>query len=355
MEKIINCLLYSGVDASSLKRVMPSIHKANRIMVTTLSVIASLLIGAMLLLSFRADGVRQNRIVYGFGTTMSVLVFLFSQVARRADWLVTPLVYCVYSIFYLYGIFIGAVTDPGGKTVTFMVMLVFMPTLFISKPTRVILTTVVHDALFIFLCAQNKQEPILSIDIIDAVFFGLLGVSSGIVIGNMKIRGYVSEQKLQEVSRIDQLTQMNNRNAFEFDLFSISGKCRRSLTCLYIDVNGLHELNNAKGHEYGDEMLKTVAGQVKNSFSEEFTYRIGGDEFVAFIPDAENEDVRQKVAVLSEQVERSGYHIATGYDSMPLRQLSVRELIKSAEVEMYKNKSRYYEGINRSARSETND
>ena len=35
-----------------------------------------------------------------------------------------------------------------------------------------------------------------------------------------------------------------------------------SLACIYIDVNGLHEMNNSRGHEAGDDMIKQVAAQL---------------------------------------------------------------------------------------------
>lgn len=354
MGKLKKYLIYAGVDRSSLKRILVNMRRANRAMTGTLSGIATLLIGVMFLLSGLVNSVSQNQIVYAIGAILSAVIFILSRFAKKTDdCIITTLVYAVWSIYYLYGIFIGAITDPTGKTVTFMVMLVFMPSLFVTRPIHIVVVTTFYDALFIFLCLLNKDGSVLSVDIIDAVFFGLLGITSGLVINHVKIRGYVSEQKLQEISRVDQLTQVNNRNAFEFDLFSIADKCRYSLACLYIDVNGLHVLNNTKGHEYGDEMLKFVAKQIKNAFSEEFVYRIGGDEFVVFVPDTQRADVGHKAEVLSNLLEKSGYHIATGYDFMHLRQLSVRELIKSAETEMYKNKLQFYENINVEVRNET--
>lgn len=227
-----------------------------------------------------------------------------------------------------------------------MVMLVFMPILYVNRPIRVILLTVFYDTLFILLCLANKTGPVLSVDIIDALFFGVLGVASGLVINHMKIRGYVSEQKLQEISRVDQLTRVNNRNAFEFDLFSLNKKCRHSLACVYIDVNGLHELNNTKGHEYGDEMLKFVAQQIKNTFSEEFTYRVGGDEFVVFVPDTPKAEIGYDVKLMANELKDYGYYIATGYSFMNLRQLSIDALIKTAEVEMFRNKKQFYKDRN---------
>lgn len=347
-------LLYAGVDRSNLERILVNMRRANRTMAGTLSGVAILLIGVMFFLSSVVNCVSQNRAVYAVGAILSAAIFILSRLVKNTDnRLITVLVYAVWSVYYIYGIFIGAITDPTGKTVTFIVMLVFMPSLFVTRPIHVIVATTFYDALFIVLCLFCKDGSVLSVDIIDAVFYGILGIASGLIINRVKIRGYVSEQKLHEVSRIDQLTKVNNRNAFEFDLFSIADKCHHSLACLYIDVNGLHVLNNTKGHAYGDEMLKYIAKQIKSLFAEEFVYRIGGDEFVVFVPDMQKADVGHKAEILSGLVEKNGYHIATGYDFTLLSYLSVRELIKSAETEMYKNKVKFYENTNAEVRNGT--
>ncbi|MFR3751206.1 MAG: diguanylate cyclase domain-containing protein [Enterocloster sp.] len=39
-----------------------------------------------------------------------------------------------------------------------------------------------------------------------------------------------------------------------------------TLGCIYIDVNGLHEINNHLGHQAGDRMLKTISGHLPGIF-----------------------------------------------------------------------------------------
>ena len=58
--------------------------------------------------------------------------------------------------------------------------------------------------------------------------------------------------------------------------------------CVYIDANGLHELNNERGHEAGDLMLRFVAESLMEQFPKGSLCRVGGDEFVVFPAPAEN-------------------------------------------------------------------
>lgn len=345
LERLKSTLLYAGADRSSIKRILPEIRKTNRTMLGTLSIIAALLIGTMLIFSFTSPGLRQNRMVYIIGSALSVAVFLLSFVAKNHDWLVNPLAYVACSIYYVYGIFLGTVTEPEGKTVTFIVMLVIMPILFIERPLKTGLTVIFYDIVFICLCLINKTGKVQTIDIIDGVLFGILGIASGTVVNQMKVRGYISEQKVREISRVDQLTGVNNRNAYELDLFSVPEGCKHNLACVYIDVNGLHELNNKKGHKAGDIMLTCVAEQIKKQFPSGTVYRIGGDEFLVFIPDTSRADVGYNAIELTKAIEEKGYHVAIGYETAGIRYLSIDDLVKTAEVKMFMDKTIFYKNM----------
>lgn len=343
LEKLRNAFLHAGADRTSLKRIAPKVRKTNRVMLRTLSAIAAILIGVMLVCSFFSEGLAQNRLIYLLGSSLSVVIFVMTYFLEKYDWLLNPLIYVACSIYYMYGILLGTITEPDGKTVTFVVMLVIMPIVFIEIPIRTALMTVFYDAIFICLCFHVKTGSLLRIDIIDGVLFGILGIATGTVINQMKVRGYVSEQKLQEISRVDLLTGVNNRNAYELDLFSISEKCRFNLACIYIDVNGLHEINNSEGHEFGDKMLKFIAEQIKEIFKGGFIYRVGGDEFVVFMSDKQIADLGYDVKRLTKRVEAKGYYIAIGYETMGARYLVIDDLVKAAEVRMSVNKEAYYE------------
>ena len=64
---------------------------------------------------------------------------------------------------------------------------------------------------------------------------------------------------MQRLGEGDTLTGLYNRNRYEIDLPNLAAKCQDSLGCVFVDVNGLHELNNSQGHEAGDQMLRSVS------------------------------------------------------------------------------------------------
>ncbi len=146
----------------------------------------------------------------------------------------------------------------------------------------------------------------------------------------------------KEQGEMDMLTGLYNRNRYESDLSVIRARYQGSMACVYIDVNGLHELNNTNGHGAGDTMLKTVALQIRNSFGTESAYRIGGDEFIIFVPDKPAETVDRLCRQLAETLEKENYYISVGVQ-WEKNVTSLSALIKAAEKKMYMAKKMYYE------------
>lgn len=179
-------------------------------------------------------------------------------------------------------------------------------------------------------CNMKKKKA-------DASLLESVKFSFGMFCHNLTAFNTVKEQ-----GEKDALTGMYNRNRYEADLYSIQTQGYKSLACIYIDVNGLHELNNAKGHSAGDAMLKTVAMQIKNRFGTGLTYRIGGDEFVIFMSDQSEKEADMMCRQLAKTLEEEGYHISAGVQ-WTSDISSIESLIKMAEKKMYAEKKKYYE------------
>lgn len=152
------------------------------------------------------------------------------------------------------------------------------------------------------------------------------------------MQSYTIARKMGE---IDVLTGLLNRNRFERDISFYQQLQGRSLACIYLDANGLHELNNEKGHAAGDEMLKNIAGEIKREFGEETTYRIGGDEFLIFVTGKTREEVLEMAAKVQQAAREKGYDVSVGVQWTE-KVASVSRLMKEAERQMYADKERYY-------------
>lgn len=68
------------------------------------------------------------------------------------------------------------------------------------------------------------------------------------------------------MSITDQGTGLMNRVAYEKCLRKSDQRVIAPAACIYIDANGLHEINNERGHEAGDQLLHAVAERLREQF-----------------------------------------------------------------------------------------
>ncbi len=139
----------------------------------------------------------------------------------------------------------------------------------------------------------------------------------------------------------DALTMLHNRQKYNLDLEQLQKGESPTLTCLYVDVNGLHELNNRLGHEKGDNMLCAVADTLRKYFPEERIYRIGGDEFVMLSTRLSKRSVERILTEVRGDLAQDNYEISTGVES-GVRELPVYKIVGAAELAMRADKEQYY-------------
>ena len=108
-----------------------------------------------------------------------------------------------------------------------------------------------------------------------------------------------NELLIEKMAMFDALTSVPNRRSFEINFQRmIDAALRENKTgfILFVDLDNFKHINDAFGHEKGDELLICVAGYL-DSFSSEHqqVYRYGGDEFIILIEDQDREAVRDLV------------------------------------------------------------
>ena len=150
-----------------------------------------------------------------------------------------------------------------------------------------------------------------------------------------------SRQELVDTMNRDALTKLFNRLKFNEDIDELKNSSSPLFTCLYIDVNGLHELNNHLGHQKGDDMLCCVADTLKKYFPDERVYRIGGDEFVAMSKKLSKHAVELAVAKVRRELLRDNYEISVGIETGACGE-NVEKIVAAAELAMRNDKANYY-------------
>ncbi len=161
----------------------------------------------------------------------------------------------------------------------------------------------------------------------------------------MAMMNVETHEVIKRMGAVDFLTNVKNRNSYESEAAGLAGLPGRNLWCMFIDVNGLRETNNTRGHKAGDLMLCSVADQVKRIFGTERTYRLGGDEFVAFDTDSSHHDFMHRKYAILEELAAMGYSASVGFagvDKRPDGTFDLEKVVEDAETIMYQDKAAYY-------------
>ena len=157
---------------------------------------------------------------------------------------------------------------------------------------------------------------------------------------------------LHRLSYHDLLTNALNRNAFMDTLSHFKAGKNASIGIIYIDINGMKEINDFYGHHQGDKILVTTVAKVFNIFNPGELFRIGGDEFVIITYDMQEADFQEKFNLLRNifcEKTTLPFSIATGscWSNSPS---DLNTLLQQADSAMYTDKKKFYYGKEKTSR-----
>jgi diguanylate cyclase (GGDEF)-like protein len=160
------------------------------------------------------------------------------------------------------------------------------------------------------------------------------------------------EQALREVN-VDRLTGLPNRSVFQDRLEIDIKKSQRSglpLALLFIDLDHFKEINDTRGHEAGDLLLKQVGRRLQAHVRDSDTVaRLGGDEFTVTLTDLNDTmsvaDIAQKICSdlarpFMVEDELAYISASIGITVFPRDAASASELLRNADQAMYRSKER---------------
>lgn len=172
---------------------------------------------------------------------------------------------------------------------------------------RLIETLGVTDSVYIPVHYESRIDGILSVplrggaiapDLVD--FCSAFGHLVQLALGNAYVH-----QALEEEATSDTLTGLPNRRAFDEILRNRPARMRFSV--MAIDLDELKHTNDTLGHSAGDRMLKEAAHALHGALRQsDVVARVGGDEFAAFLFNANQEDA-----------EVVGMRMLTNLDALP--------------------------------------
>lgn len=157
------------------------------------------------------------------------------------------------------------------------------------------------------------------------------------------------QKKLMQLANTDDLTKVYNRRYLIEELEKNINKSNRygnDFSLVFIDINKFKAINDAYGHQIGDEILILVGKCINDHIRNYDTVaRYGGDEFVILLPDIavnEAEYIANRIRIELEQATMKliaqPVTIAVGIISG--KGLNIDEILKVADEKMYQDKKK---------------
>ncbi|WP_188113764.1 putative bifunctional diguanylate cyclase/phosphodiesterase [Salinicola halophyticus] len=156
-----------------------------------------------------------------------------------------------------------------------------------------------------------------------------------------------SERELEQLARIDALTQLPNRATLQQTLNRRLSRLSTDdgLALLFIDLDGFKHINDSLGHQAGDILLKIMVKRLRATLrSKDLVARWGGDEFVAIIDMGSDTPLVDRIALrlleaLSHPMVIGGHQISVtasiGIVHAPRNGRDGETLLRHADLAMY--------------------
>lgn len=347
-EQIRSYLLSYNASGSELDRLDTSVNEQNHHTLRIVAPICAALLLFMTLFAFFARDLGSSWSVYLVFMLMMLLTTLYEwEFIRHFPSLQNAVMYLFLISINLFGIRLGTIDSPDELAVIYIVTILAQSVLIVDRPVRIMGFQMVSIIIFSVFAVLFDHSGILTTDLINTWCIGIFSLGTGNYMISSTVKRILTEYQLENLGIIDKLTGLRNRNCYEQELGKYSHKAKFSLGCVFMDVNGLHALNDKEGHEAGDRMLQFMAYGFQKAFGEKSSYRIGGDEFVAVTVDIGVDEINDKIHMLRSAFTQRDYHAAIGYSFIGVsrrhtKSVDILNLIKSAEEKMYLEKEEYY-------------
>lgn len=206
---------------------------------------------------------------------------------------------------------------------------------------------------YAILQSQNVQSlmavPLIDKDIITGFIgvdnprqnyddFTLLSSVTHFILNDLEKRNVT--EKLKNLSFLDTLTGLYNRNRYNHMVTELLQEPPSSLGVIYLDLNGLKKVNDQEGHSAGDHLLRHTS-QILLSLFRDDVYRIGGDEFVILLPHIPKPVFDTRIEKLRQRFDEAGILISLGSCWRDC-DVNITQQVKIADNRMYQEKEEYY-------------
>lgn len=213
---------------------------------------------------------------------------------------------------------------------------------FISAAALAFLVTVILDG------GASWSVGALGTQLFASIFMAVVANAWVVSIRRDRLTRMRSEQRATSLARVDQLTGLANRRAFDEELAALSAGMTiegGALSVVVVDLCRFKEINDRFGHLAGDACLRQIGETIRGAVrADELVFRWGGDEFTVLLPGAGAEVAHQLSARLRAAIAEScrdphgaPIEIVCGTAAIT-GDMDPAELVRAADIELLAGK-----------------
>ncbi len=156
-----------------------------------------------------------------------------------------------------------------------------------------------------------------------------------------------TEEQLRYLGTHDALTSIYNRGFYETEMARLQNSRDYPISIIVADLDGMKMMNDTRGHDAGDQMLKHAAVVLQTAFrASDVVARIGGDEFAALLPKTDTGMAAQILERIREtqnafNATNSDYVLNLSLGMATTHSGALIEAFKIADARMYQDKLRH--------------
>ena len=245
-QKLKAILLYANATPKEWASIKPELHRSNRTRLTVFSAVAAVFLLVMVLLTLPLP--QYDSANYLLPLVFCLTMLAGARLAGSRPVLLDHLVVIFIAMLYSFSINVSTLSNPTQTAGTFLAFMLTIPLLMILRPIENIGLIVLFEAVFSAMVLLVKENPAIRYtDIANGVIFAAISMIISTYMTCIAVENFVIKDRMTHLASFDQLTRLQNRNAYELSLPGYPARAAASLSCVYLDANGLHELNNQKG------------------------------------------------------------------------------------------------------------
>ena len=344
------CAGYISNQVKNYRKCWEQIASGNLHMLRVTSIIAVVLLFGLLIYSRLSNQPMIQARVYAVGLlfhgTYAILIYRGSDQLR---WRTRVLRYvCILfslslMVMVVFSASVASKCEPG---ILFAPSMVVLSMLFILPFWQTFSLVTVMTGLFIGMSLLLKQPENARLDMVMGTLTWVICLATDLLVLDLRLREYCLRHDLLRLSCTDSLTGLMNKTATENaarDYLESTAKGQPS-ALFVIDMDQFKEINDRMGHQAGDEALEQFGELLLKQFRAcDIVGRVGGDEFVALMKNADDRKlIRRRAALICEMVrehlfERTGLSLtcSIGIALYPNHGTRYDDLFAKADCQLY--------------------